>query len=282
MAKPIGPTIPRWQLGEELARLRSAAGYTKPQIAARLRCSLSKIDKIEGGRVKMNLAELETMLSEYGLNKDDWAPLLELQRLGAARGWWSKFGQLPLPFTEFLGLETAAETIRTFDLAVVPGLFQTEAYARALTESDSIGIAEDRIEREVALRMARQKQVLDHDTPRMMLILDEAVLHRKVGGPKVLHEQLEHLVDIAKSIHLQVVPLEHGGYPGISGRFVIFEFAEELHTPVVYVECPAGNLYMEKSEDLRRCSLSFEYMLGAALSRPKSIALIKDVARRIE
>ena len=121
IAKPIGPTIPRWQLGEEIARLRKQAGYTRERIAQRLRCSVSKIEKIEGGQVRVKVAELETMLTEYGHPQDAWPPLLELQRLGATRGWWSKFGRLPQPFTEFLGLEMAAETIRTFELAVVPG-----------------------------------------------------------------------------------------------------------------------------------------------------------------
>ncbi|BCJ37981.1 transcriptional regulator [Actinocatenispora thailandica] len=282
MAKPIGPTIPRWQLGEQLQRLRIAAGYSRQQTAQRLRCSVSKIEKVEGGQVRAKLAELETMLAEYGVPEDEWPPLLELQRLGATRGWWSKFGRLPLPFTEFLGLEMAAETIRTFELAVVPGLFQTEPYARALTESDTVGMTPEWLEREVGLRMDRQKQILSDDPPQILLVLDEAALRRQIGGPKVMRDQLAHLVDLAKTVHLQVVPFEHGGYPGIAGRFVVFDFPEDLHSPVVYVESQAGNLYMEKGIDIRRCSLAFDHLLGAALSRPKSVALIKDIARHLE
>ena len=282
MAKPIGPTIPRWQLGEELQRLRIAAGYSRQQTAERLRCSVSKIEKVEGGQVRAKLAELETMLAEYAVPEPERPPLLELQRLGASRGWWSKFGRLPLPFTEFLGLEMAAETIRTFELAVIPGLFQTESYARALTESDTVGMTPEWLEREVALRLDRQKQVLCADQPEILLVLDEAALRRRIGGPTVMRDQLEHLVDLAKTVHLQVVPFDHGGYPGIAGRFVIFDFPEELHSPVVYVESQAGNLYMEKSIDIRRCSLTFDHLLGAALSRPRSVALIKDIARHLE
>jgi transcriptional regulator with XRE-family HTH domain len=282
MAKPIGPTIPRWQLGEQLQRLRIAAGYSRQQTAERLRCSVSKIEKVEGGQVRAKLAELETMLAEYGVPEDEWPPLLELQRLGSTRGWWSKFGRLPLPFTEFLGLEMAAETIRTFELAVVPGLFQTEPYARALTESDTVGMTPEWLEREVGLRMDRQKQILAEDPPEILLVLYEAALRRQIGGPKVMRDQLAHLVDLAKTVHLQVAPLEHGGHPGVHGSFVIFDFPEDLHSPVVYVECPAGNLYMEKSIDLRRCSLAFDHLLGAALSRPKSVALIKDIVRHLE
>jgi transcriptional regulator with XRE-family HTH domain len=281
MAKPIGPTIPRWQLGEEIARLRKNAEYTRERIAQRLRCSVSKIEKIEGGQVRVKVAELETMLTEYGHPQDAWPPLLELQRLGATRGWWSKFGRLPLPFTEFLGLEMAAETIRTFELSVVPGLFQTEGYIRALAEADTPGISEDRIEREVELKISRQKRILDDDPPQMLTVLDEAALRRRIGSPAVMREQLEHLVELAKLQPIQVVPLEHGGYPGIRGPFVIFEFPERLHSPVVYTECQAGNLYMEKSPDLHRCTVAFEHTLGAAYSRQKSVALLKGIARQL-
>lgn len=281
MAKPIGPTIPRWQLGEEIARLRKQAGYTRDRIADRLRCSVSKIEKIEGGQVRVKVAELETMLTEYGVAADDWPPLLELQRLGATRGWWSKFGRLPLPFTEFLGLEMAAETIRSFELSVVPGLFQTEGYIRALGHADTPYIGDDRIEREVELKVSRQKRIFEDQRPDMITVIDEAALRRPMGSPQTMREQLDHLVDQAKDHPIQVVPLDHGGYPGIRGPILIFEFPEKLHTPVAYTEGQAGNLYMEKAPDVQRCTVAFEHILGAALSRAKSIALIKDIARRL-
>ena len=284
MPKPIGPTIPRWQLGEELDRLRKKADYTRQQIATRLRCSVSKIEKIEGGQVGIKVGDLEIMLAEYGLDRDDWPPLLELQRLGNTRGWWSKFGRMPAPFTEFLGLEMAAETIRTFELAVVPGLFQTEAYARALATSNSVGINEEAVEREVSLKLGRQKQLLDGHAhaPEMLTVLDESVLRRRIGGPEVMRGQIQHLIDLNKQTAIQVVPFEHGSYPGTRGSFVIFEFPEELHSPVVYVEGQGGNLYLEKSHDLRRCTLAYQHMLGAALSRQRSVSLLKETARAIE
>lgn len=282
MPKPIGPTIPRWQLGEELDRLRKKADYTRKQIADRLRCSVSKIEKIEGGQVGIKVAELEIMLAEYGLDRDDWPPLLELQRLGNTRGWWSKFGRMPQPFTEFLGLEMAAETIRTFELAVIPGLFQTEAYARGLATSNTVCITDEVVEREVALKMSRQKQILNDHKPEMLTVLDESVLRRRVGGSQAMREQIEHLISVSEWTAIQIVPFEHGGYPGTRGSFVLFEFPEDLHSPVVYIEGQGGNLYLEKSQDLRRCSLAFQHMLGAALSRQQSVALLKQMARRIE
>ncbi len=281
IAKAIGPTIPRWQLGEELNRLRNQAGCSKQRIAQRLRCSVSKIEKIEAGDVKTNLAELEAILTEYNLPQRAWEPLLDLQRLGATRGWWSRFGKLPAPFSDFLGLETAASAIRNVELAVVPGLFQTEEYARALAATDRVDPSDEAVEREVALRLARQEQILGTDPPEITLLLDEAVLHRQVGGPQVLRRQLLALAGLPRSVHLQVVPFSHGGYPGINGRFMIFEFPDDLHEPVVYVETQAGNLYLERTEEVTRCIRIHQHLLGAALSRTRSVALVREFARKL-
>jgi hypothetical protein len=97
-----------------------------------------------------------------------------------------------------------------------------------------------------------------------------------------MRDQIDHLIRLAKTVHLQVVPFDHGGYPGTHGSFVIFDFPEDLHSPVVYVEGQAGNLYLEKAIDLHRCSVTFDHLVGAALSRPKSVALMKDIARHLK
>ena len=214
MPKPIGPTIPRWQLGEELDRLRKKADYTRQQIAARLRCSVSKIEKIEGGQVGIKVGDLEIMLAEYGLDRDDWPPLLELQRLGNTRGWWSKFGRMPAPFTEFLGLEMAAETIRTFELAVVPGLFQTEAYARALTtptQSGSTGSGRTRSR----LRWAGRSNSCE-DSPGDPAVLDESATAPPHRGSRGDARAAPAPHRARQTYTIQVVPFEHGAYPGIA------------------------------------------------------------------
>src|SRR5262249_30950387 len=133
MPRPIGPTIPRWQLGEQLADLRTGAQVSQARIAERLGCSVSKIQKIEAGEVGLVRAELEAMLGEYDLTDEALrAELFELQRLGKQRGWWSTFGAVPAPFATFLGLESAATRIKAFEPLVVHGLLQTEDYARAI------------------------------------------------------------------------------------------------------------------------------------------------------
>ncbi|WP_280439883.1 helix-turn-helix domain-containing protein [Nocardia cyriacigeorgica] len=280
MAKLTGPTIPRWQLGEELGRLRRAAAMSEAEVADRLGCSESKIKKIEAGYVGVVRAELLAMLDMYGMtdsgSRDE---LLELQRLGKQRGWWLRFGAVPAPLAQLLDLEGAATTLRIFEPMVVHGLLQTEGYARATAGTVMIGATEERREREVALRLARQERVLA-EPPEMWVILDEAVLHRVVGSPAVMREQLEHLIAMSERINLQVVPFSHGGYPGTLGAFTIFEFAENTHSPVVYVEGPAGNLYMEREADLQRSSVVFAHMIAAALSQTESRKLIARLAEQ--
>ncbi|GAA1790057.1 helix-turn-helix domain-containing protein [Planosporangium flavigriseum] len=281
MPKPIGPTIPRWQLGEQLARLRDSAGISQAQIADRLGCSVSKVQKIEAGDVGIVRAELLLMLDVYGVSDAEVRDsLLELQRLGKQRGWWKTFGQVPAPFATFLGMESAATRIQVFEPMVIYGLLQTEDYARAIAETCELGLTEEQVERQVKLRMERQQRVLEEDSPELWVILDEAVLYREVGGKAVMAAQLKRLVAMAREMTLQVVPLSHGGYPGVRGSLTIFDFDERMHSPVAYVEGQAGNLYMEKADDLRRCSVVYNHMRATALSKQESVKLIAAVARQ--
>lgn len=281
MPKPIGPTIPRWQLGEQLSKLRDRAGVSQAQIAERLGCSLSKIQKIEAGEVGVVRTELEAMLVAYKVSDEQLAAeLLELQKLGKQRGWWSKFGAVPAPFATFLGLESAATTIKVFEPMVVHGLLQTEAYARAIGETCAVGNTDEQVERQVRLRMERQERVFGEEPPELWVVLDEAVLHRAIGGPPIMQGQLKHLLALPKWVTLQVVPFENGGYPGTLGAMTIFEYEERMHTPVVYVEGQAGNLYLEKEADLRRCNVAYNHMAAAALSKQESARLIAKVANQ--
>jgi hypothetical protein len=221
------------------------------------------------------------MLDVYGVSDAEVRDsLLELQRLGKQRGWWSGFGQVPAPFATFLGLESAATRIQVFEPMMVYGLLQTEDYARAIAETCDPGLTEDQVERQVKLRMERQQRVLDEDPPELWVILDEAVLRREVGGKAVMAAQLKHMAAMAKRMTLQVVPFSHGGYPGVRGALAIFDFDERMHSPVAYVEGQAGNLYMEKAEDLRRCSLVYNHMTATALSKQESVKLITAAARQ--
>jgi len=283
MPKPIGPTIPRWQLGEQLSALREQAGLSQADASERLGCSISKIQKIEAGDVGIVRAELLHLLDAYDVHEAGLrSELIELQSMGKQRGWWSKLGQVPTPFATFLGLESAARSIHSYECTLIPGLLQTERYSRAIAETCDVDVSQAQVEQQVKIRLERQQHVLDEDPPSLWVILDEAVLRRAVGGPDVMAEQLHRLSLMSKQITLQVVPFSAGGYPGVRGAMTIFEFDEDMHSPVAYVECQAGNLYMEKTEDLHRCLLAFSHMTAAALSRQESAKIINAVAEEYE
>jgi len=284
MKHPAGPTIPRWQLGESLRRLR---GTRDPKEGAqRLGCSIRKIHNIEAGEVRIVRTELEALLDLYGHdNSEEREWFMELQRLGNKRGWWSKYGRLPTPFAEFLGIESAATQIEIFEPLVVTGLMQTRSYALALEAGVTPGQTVEQVEKQVNLRMDRQEQVLKpEDGPEIWVVYDESVVHRMVGGSTVMREQLLHLIDLSdsKAITLQVVPFVQGGYPGTLGQMNIFSFDEELHTPVGYVESQAGNLYMEKPEEIRRLTTAYNHIRSTALSPEHSVKLLKQQAQKLK
>ncbi|AEV85772.1 DNA-binding protein [Actinoplanes sp. SE50] len=281
MARPIGPTIPRWQLGEQLSQLRTSAGKSQQDAANRLGCSISKIQKIEGGEVGMKPVELEALLVLYGAPDALSGQLQELRTLGAQRGWWSKYGAVSAPFSTFLGLESAATKIRIFEPLMVHGLLQTEAYAHALTEASNPSMPDTEVDRQVRIRLERQDRVFLEEPPEIWVVLDEAVLRRQIGSPQVMAEQLNHLLRLPKRVTVQVVPFANGSYPGTLGALTLFEFAEELHSPVAYVESQAGNLYLEREDDLARSNVSLNHITAAALSKQESRELIAAVARQL-
>jgi transcriptional regulator with XRE-family HTH domain len=283
VTRPIGPTIPRWQLGEQLTHLRDHAGKSQAEVAETLGCSVSKVQKIEAGDVGVVRAELLLLLDHYGVADESLRDeLLQLQRLGKQRGWWSTFGQVPTPFATFLGLESAARSIHIFEPLMVTGLLQTEEYARAIAETCDPGLTPEQVEKQVKLRIERQQRVLDIDPPSTWVIIDEAAIRREVGGPAVMAAQLRKLQALAKTITIQVVPFTHGSYPGVRGGLTIFEFDDRMHSPVAYVESHAGNLYMERPEEIHWCNVTFRHMTAIALSKQDSLKMITAAIKKLE
>jgi transcriptional regulator with XRE-family HTH domain len=280
VTKPIGPTIPRRRLGQQLARLRERAGHSQAHIADRLGCSISKIQKIEAGDVGIVRAELLMMLDVYGSTAEPVrAELLELQRLGKQRGWWSRYGQVPAPVAAFLGLESAATSIEAFEPLVVHGLLQTEAYARALAQTCEVGPTGEDVERQVGILRERQERVFGPNPPRLRVALDEAVLRRQIGSPQVMAEQLRHLAGLVKRVTVQIVPLSRGGHPGLRGPLTIFGFDDHMHSPVAYAESQAGSLYVDKDDDVQRCRLVFEHLSAVTLGKQETVRLLNAMAR---
>jgi transcriptional regulator with XRE-family HTH domain len=281
VARASGPTIARWQLGAQLKSLREAAKVTHSNIAAELGCSESKIYKIEAGDVGVNRADLIVMLGHYGVTDPQHREtMLSLQSQGKERGWWAKYGQLPAPYSMYIGLESAATEVKNFELAIMPGLLQTEAYMRALLDQQKLT---DDLEQRVQVRLARQTALVDDPALRVWAIIDESALHRIVGSAKVMHEQLQHLIKMSnlKNVTVQVLPYREGAHPGTLGSLAILYFPEEVHSPVAYVESFAGDVYLERDEDMARVTLAYTHLHSAADSPAKSRELIAAIARSL-
>lgn len=285
MPRVSGPTIPRWRLSAKLKELREQAGLTHEAVAAELQCSPSKIKKIEAGVVGVDKAELEYLLNKlYNVEDEELRDVLfDWQKQGKNRGWWVKLGTLSRHQATFIGLESSALRIRMYEPMVIPGLMQTEAYANAI---DSMYTLAPKLTRKkiVDTRMERQKQFWtgEDDPTRFWAIVDEAALWREVGGPAVMHAQLMRILELTAQCTFQVVPFEAGGYPGTLGNMTIFDFEEDIHDPVVYVDGQAGIFYLEQESDIKRANLAFGHMTAVALSPGESQHLVMKVARQMD
>jgi len=279
-----GPTIARWQLGSQLKHLRETAKITQQQIADVLGCSESKIYKIEAGDVGTNRGDLLVMLDRYQVADDDPRrdTAFDLQRQGKQRGWWAKYGNLPSNYSMYVGLESAATEVKDFELAVIPGLLQTEDYAKAITTAAFPDQPEE-AQRRVQLRMARQACLTEDPPLQFWGIVDEAVLHRRTGSEQIMHAQLRHLITMSNqpNITIQVLPYSEGSHPGTTGSFSILDFPDGVHSPVAYIISQAGDVYLERDDDMRRCTLTYTHLQTAALSASKSRDLIAAIARAL-
>jgi hypothetical protein len=181
----------------------------------------------------------------------------------------------------YVGLESDARAERAWEPLLVHGLLQTADYARAVLHSGATHRMQD-IDSLVQVRMERQKLLTRAESPlELWAIMDEAVIQRPLGGPDTMRSQLQHVVDASAmpNVVIQVVPNRKGGHPGLSGAFSMLEFEED--DPVVYVDCPAGNLYLEKKADVRRFMSTFDLLRATALDPDESTALIQRTAQEL-
>lgn len=251
-----GPTVRRILLGSQLRRLREEKGISRETAGYHIRASESKISRMELGRVSFKERDVADPLTFYQVTDDaERAPLLALVREANAAGWWQNFNDvLPSWFQPYIGLEEAAQLIRTYELQFIPGLLQTEDYARAIITQGSGGLPVDVIERRVSVRLNRQKLLCRKDPPRLWIVIDEAALRRPIGGPKVMRAQLEHLIAVSElpNLTLQVMPFAFGGHAAEGGAFTILRFPEMDLPDVVYLEQLTGSAYLDKREDVDR------------------------------
>jgi hypothetical protein len=279
----LGPTVLRMMLGSQLHRLREAAGVTPDQAGYEIRASRSKISRLENGRVRFKERDVADLLTLYGVTDEQArAGMLALARAANAPGWWSKYGDILSDwFEDYLGLEAAASVIRAFELQFVHGLFQTEAYARAVTLLGFRSAPAEEIERRVSLRLKRQDLLTRPEPPQVWAVIDEGALRRPVGGRAVMRAQLNRLIEVAglRHVTVQVVPFGRGGHAAAGGSFTVLRFAEPDLPDVVYIEQLTSALYLDRRDDVDHYMEVMNQLSTQALTPAHTARFLAEITR---
>lgn len=284
MPRTPGPTIRRWQLGNELREARESANVSIKTAAAEIEVQPSTMSKIEGGKQAIKGTYVKLLAPLYGVEQDDRQRLLALADEANRPGWWVSYGRLvPDWFRLFLGYEFDASELRTYESELIPGLLQTPNYARAVALASKPDSTVAELDKQVELRHERQQRITDDDPPTMHAVLNEAVLLRKVGGADVMRGQLEHLVTLAKLPHVtvQVLTFDAGAHPAMTAPFLMLGFTEVPGMNTVYLENGRGSLYLEKPADLDKYAGMFAHLTKIAEKPQASAKLIARVAANL-
>lgn len=276
----FGPTARRMVLGTQLRKLREREGVTRAAAGYSIRASESKISRMELGRVGFKERDVVDLLTMYGVEDPaERDAFVELVKASNQPGWWNRYNDLmPKWFDDYVGLEEAAQRIQTYQLQLVPGLLQTEEYARAIISHGRPDAHDDVVERRVALRMRRQKLLARPEAPRLWAVIDESVLHRPIGSNRVLKGQLEKLLEMTTMSHIsvQVVPYRLSGYAA-EGAFTLLRFSEPELPNIVYIEHLAGALYLEKLADFELYSRALDRLAVDAETPERSRQTISKI-----
>jgi transcriptional regulator with XRE-family HTH domain len=258
--------VQRRRLRNELRQARSAAGYTQTDVAEALEWSPSKLRRIESGTVGISITDLQALLRYYGVDDQDEAQrFLKLARAGKDQpAWWRAYREATSQqYLTFLGYESSASLIRMFQPLVIPGLLQEEDYARSILRSSGGSATDKRVEELVELRMRRQALLEREDPPELYFVLDEAALHRWVGGREVMRHQLLRLKKDAQlsNVTIEIVPFSAGAHPGMKGPFSILEFADDRDGDVLFQENPRGDtISRDEEEEIQPYRLAFDQL----------------------
>ncbi|MFD3507978.1 helix-turn-helix domain-containing protein [Nocardia sp. NPDC058666] len=276
-----GPTVLRIALGGQLRKLREGKGITREAAGDAIRGSHAKISRLELGRTGFKERDIRDLLTLYGvLDPVERTAFFELARQASEPGWWHRYSDLlPSWFSTYLGLEQAASQIRTYEAQLVPGLLQTPEYTRAVV---TLGVDDAETDRRVQVRQKRQDVLHRVNPPVVWAVIDEAVLHRPIGGREVHRAQLRYLAELAALPHVtvQVLPYAAGGHAAAGSSFSILRFGEPELPDIVYLEQLTSALYLERRQDLA-LYLSVMDQLSVQAERPdRSREILLEHAER--
>jgi len=275
------PTLRRRELASQLRDLRKRSGRTVDDIARELLCSPPKISRIETGVRPASLRDVRDLCRIYGVDDALRDRLMTLAREAKQEGWWNRYGDIAID--PMIGLEIEAAQISSYESCVIPWMFQTREYARAVIRGILPRIADGVMDERVAARLTRQEIITRESPPHFWSLVDESAIRRRVGSNQVMRDQLKAMVELAAipNMTLQVVPFSLGAHPGLNNTFTLLEF-ESAQPPVVSMENMAGSLYLERGSDVDRYREALMYLRAGALDPENSIALIERVGGEFE
>lgn len=279
------PTVRRRIVGAQLRRLREVAGVSRKEAAEAIHGTESKISRLEQGRVGLEEDDVVGLLKLYGIDdRHERDALLTVVREASRPGWLQAYSRaMPAWFRPYVDLEEAAQVIRTYEVQFIPGLLQTEEYARAVVAQGLSDPPAAEIERRVELRMRRQRILYQPHPPRLWAVIDEAALWRPIGGTEVARGQLRAVHEAARrdNITVQVMPFRVGGHAGEAGAFTILRFPEPELPDIAYLEQLTGAMYLEKDEDLDHYTAAMERLCVQSASPEESMDLISKIMREL-
>jgi transcriptional regulator with XRE-family HTH domain len=270
------PTVRRRELGALLRALRNQQGLTVEQAAEQLLCSPSKVSRMETGHGAATPRDIRDLCNLYDVTDPaERDRLMTLARESKLPGWWQSYD---LNYATYVGLEAEAVAISDFQSSVVPGLLQTADYARAGHEATMPRLGNERIEKLIQAKLTRQSLLTRAEPLAFSAVLDEAVLRRVVGGPRVMRNQLDRLIEVARlpNMTLQIIPFTVGSHPGLESNFNILELPKPTPS-IVFVEGLIGSMYLERVEDLERYQEVFKRLQAVALGPKDTIDAIAKI-----
>jgi len=273
------PTLRQRELGLRLRKLRTGLGMTVEEVADKLLCSPAKISRMETAARRPAPRDVRDLCVLYGVDEAGTADLMTLARQAREQGWWRQYEDLNL--YPYIGLEQEASSVNCFCMYYVPGLLQTDDYARAMIRAVLPGIDPNVLEERVEARRRRQQLLEGENPPRYRAVIDEAVLRRCVGGPAVMAAQLSKVIEFVRAakVTVQVIPFDAGAYAACDSNFVLLEFGESVMSSVIYVEGLASGQYYERASDVALYREAVEHLRDCALSPRDSVQLLEDMRK---
>ncbi|GLZ38431.1 transcriptional regulator [Actinokineospora sp. NBRC 105648] len=268
-----------------MRRLSATTDLSREDVAEQTGINNVTLYRIETARAKPQMRTLMSLLNLYGTQGEQRTQLVELSKDATKQGWLRPFHtDLPEEYTAYISFEAEAHSLRNYQSLFVPGLLQTEAYARPVVQGVLPQAGAQDVEDRVQARMERQRLLVGDLPLRLWAIIDEAALHRLVGGPSVMRDQLNRLIEVSAqpNVTLQVIDYAAGAHAGMPGSFALMDFDDPMDTDLIYIDSMAGDLFLESDADVRRYTTIFDHLRAVARSPAGSTSLLAELAHRVE